>query len=122
MRKKFDYSGCLPYSEPEFAVAWAEWIEYKMETKKPYKTTKGPLMQLRWFSENKLTCADAIYAIRESIRSEWMKVWMPNKSQNGTSSRTTISDSLGATDEAFSNLQRNIDQAISSTGYQDRRD
>jgi hypothetical protein len=113
---KNSYMQELPYSDPEFAEAWEEWMAYKKETKKPYKTKRGPMMQLRWFLENKLTCQEAVFVIKESIRSEWLKVWLPNGFKNGTSSRTTIGDSIGATDQAFANLQRNIDQAMRPTG------
>lgn len=115
-KKNIDLYGCLPYPDQAFRDAWTEWINYRIERGNPYKTQIGVNRQLKEFSKNKLTSEQAIECIEYAIDAQWIKAFALKFYKNGTSSRTTIADSLDATEQAFANLQRNIDQAMRPTG------
>lgn len=117
--KKIDLYGCLPYIELEFVAAWREWNEYRSQRHKPYKTQMAITKQLNVFRDNHLTLSQALECIEYAISSEWLKVFPLKFYKDGTSSRTAIGDSISATEQAFTNLQRNIDQAMRPTGTAD---
>jgi len=74
----------LPYNYPAFALAWSEWIQYRKEIKKPYKSDKSIERQLNWFIRHKLTVEQAIECIDEAIRNGWQGLFLPkNNLGNG---------------------------------------
>lgn len=112
--KELDFFRNLPYTEQRFFDCWKEWLQYRQQRGKPYKTQIGIDRQIKEFINNKLTVDQAIECIEYAIDAQWIKAFALKFYKNGSSSRTTIGDSLNATNEAFANLQRNIDQAIYS--------
>jgi hypothetical protein len=69
----------LPYSEPEFASVWAEWVDYRQEIRKPYKSPKSAQRQLNWFVKQGYTALQAIELIDIAIRNGWMAPIWPDK-------------------------------------------
>lgn len=79
----------LPYNYPEFALVWNEWIQYRREIKKPYRSDKSIERQLNWFVRNRLTVEQAIECIEEAIRNGWQGIFLPkNNSGNGQRANT----------------------------------
>jgi hypothetical protein len=117
-----DLFGSLPYVEPEFRFAWTEWVEYRKQRGRPYKTQMGVNKQLNMFTRANLTVSQAIECIEHAITTEWAAIFPLKFYKNGVLSRPTIGSSLTATDDAFANLQRNIDQAVRSRWGENRVD
>lgn len=86
--EKKDTQTCLPFSSEKFEVAWNNWLAYRREIKKPYKSIisiRQTLDQLAKFEET-----FAIELIEKSITNSWQglifsgtdkqyKEWLANK-------------------------------------------
>ena len=70
--KSFDARADLSYVDDEFADVWNEWLDYKDERGKQYKTQRGAQMQyksLLKYADNNVVLANAI--IKRSIEQSW---------------------------------------------------
>lgn len=68
----FDVRADLSYVEEKYLPLWSEWLDYKDEIKKQYKTQRGAQMQYTsWvkYSEGSVNLANAI--IRRSMEQSW---------------------------------------------------
>lgn len=75
---KKDFQPVLPFNSDQFSQAWNNWIEYRKEVKKPYKTKRGiqgVLKQLGEMGEER-----AIKAIYNSIAQEYQGIFEPKTS------------------------------------------
>lgn len=63
----------LPFSSHAFDKAWEEWLTYRKEIKKSYKSTKGPKALLEFLSTYPEEIAIAM--IEQSIRNEYQGVF-----------------------------------------------
>lgn len=71
-KKSFDVREDLSYVDEPFVSLWNEWLDYKEEIGKQYKTQRGAKMQYSsWikFSDNNPILANAI--IKRSIEQSW---------------------------------------------------
>lgn len=71
-KKSFDVRAELSYVSEDFLSLWNEWLDYKDEIGKQYKTQRGAKMQYSsWikFSDNNPILANAI--IKRSIEQSW---------------------------------------------------
>lgn len=68
--------GPMPFSSEEFKKAWAEWIDYRKELKKPLKpkSIKAQWKQFVLWGE-----AGCIESIAQSIRSGWQGLFPPRQ-------------------------------------------
>lgn len=68
--------GEMPFSSEEFKKAWAEWIDYRKELKKPLKpkSIKAQWKQFVLWGE-----AGCIESIAQSIRSGWQGLFPPRQ-------------------------------------------
>lgn len=66
----------MPFSSEEFKKAWAEWIDYRKEMKKPLKpkSIKAQWKQFVLWGE-----AGCIESIAQSIRSGWQGLFPPRQ-------------------------------------------
>jgi hypothetical protein len=119
-RKDIDIYSGLPYNAPEFVLAWEDWVEFRRKLGHPYRTQMGISKQFKVFTSNNMTYKQAIECIEHAIGMEWRMAFPLKFYKNGTSSGTAIGNSFAATEQAFANLQRNIDQAMRPNGHQDR--
>lgn len=74
MTKELTYN--LPHST-QFAQKWEEWIKYRTELKKPYKTQKGITMALSKLGT--MTEIDAISMIDHSMSNEYQGLYGDGK-------------------------------------------
>ena len=68
----FDVRADLSYVDEKYLPLWNEWLDYKDEIKKQYKTQRGAQMQYTsWvrYSEGSINLANAI--IRRSMEQSW---------------------------------------------------
>lgn len=68
----FDVRADLSYVDEEFSDIWNEWLDYKDEIKKQYKTQRGAKMQyasLLKYADNNVILANAI--VKRSIEQSW---------------------------------------------------
>ena len=68
----FDVREDLSYVEGKYLSLWNEWLDYKDEIKKQYKTQRGAQMQYNsWvkYAEGSLNLANAI--VKRSIEQSW---------------------------------------------------
>lgn len=71
----------LPFQSDAFKHAWAKWVQYRVEIKKPYKSgisQQTALKELAAFPE-----AKAIQMINTSISNGWQGLIFNNDKQNG---------------------------------------
>jgi len=73
----------LPYTEPEFFATWSEWVEYRKEIKKPYKSPKSAQRQLKWFVNHGYNFRQAIELIETAIRNGWQGIWPEKNTSYG---------------------------------------
>lgn len=98
-KEKFDPRDDLSYVDEKYISLWSEWLDYKDETKKPYKTQQGAITQYHtWLtlSDNDLVLANAI--IRRTIENSWQGIFALTESQkelyrSDKSPYATINDS-----------------------------
>lgn len=70
--KSFDPLEDLSYADEEYKELWVEWLEYKKNIKKQYKTESGVKIAYKtWlnYAENNINLAKAI--IKRSIEHSW---------------------------------------------------
>lgn len=68
----FDVRADLSYVDEKYLPLWNEWLDYKDEIKKQYKTQRGAQMQYTsWvkYSEGSINLANAV--IRRSMEQSW---------------------------------------------------
>lgn len=71
-KNSFDVRSDLSYVDETFLPLWEEWLDYKDEIGKPYKTQRGAKMQYSsWlkYSDNNIYLANVI--IKRSIEQSW---------------------------------------------------
>ena len=71
-KNKFDVRADLSYVGDSYKDVWNEWLDYKDEIKKQYKTQRGAIMQyhsLLKYADNNSIIATAI--VRRSIEQSW---------------------------------------------------
>lgn len=71
-KNSFDVRSDLSYVDETFLPLWEEWLDYKDEIGKPYKTQRGAKMQYSsWlkYSDNNIDLANVI--IKRSIEQSW---------------------------------------------------
>ena len=71
-KESFDVREDLSYVSEEFLSLWLEWLDYKDEIKKQYKTQQGAQTQYTsWinFAHNNVVLANAL--VRRSIENSW---------------------------------------------------
>lgn len=70
--KTYDVRADLSYVDEEFADIWNEWLDYKDEIHKQYKTQRGAKTQyqsLLKYADNNVVLANAI--VKKSIEQSW---------------------------------------------------
>jgi hypothetical protein len=72
----------LPHNTPEFRQAWENWLRYKVEIRKTYKTEKTMQAALKKFADYPPT--RGIKAIEDSISNQWTGVFPENPKYNAT--------------------------------------
>lgn len=67
----------LPFSTPRFINAWANWIDYRRDLKKPlhWKTINATFKELSTWTED-----EAVVAIETSIKKGWLSLFKPRAS------------------------------------------
>lgn len=74
----------LPYSSPSFIGKWTNWIQYRREIKKPYKSEQSIIQQLAWFIKQGYNDEEACEAIDQAIRCGWQGIHpIKNNLNNG---------------------------------------
>lgn len=63
----------FPFDSPRFKQAWAAWIQYRLEIKKPYKSDMAIQAALKKLSEHPEEVA--IKMIEESISNQWQGIF-----------------------------------------------
>lgn len=75
VKEKKSEKNSLPFETPEFKKSWDEWIEYRRQIKKPYRSElsiQTALKRLSKFSE-----AEVMEMIDCSIGQGWQGLWPP---------------------------------------------
>lgn len=70
----------FPFDSPQFKTAWAAWITYRGEIKKPYKSDMAIQAALKKLSEHPEEVA--IKMIEESISNQWQGIFEIKKQNN----------------------------------------
>lgn len=81
-KDKFDPRDDLSYVDEKFLSLWMEWLDYKEEIKKQYKTQNGAETQYRtWlnYADNDVILANAL--VRRSIENSWQGFFSLTDSQ-----------------------------------------
>jgi len=99
----------LPFSSEEFATAWQQWIDYRKELNKPYKSPMAMQKQLTTLS--KYPEEIAIKMIEKSIECHWQGIFPLSDIQNNhiTTPRNVQPKSV-TKDGTINRLKRYTDQ------------
>jgi hypothetical protein len=87
--KAMPWSSPLPFESEAFSKAWASWIDYRKEIKKPIKEST---MKAQWKEFAKWGEQKAIIAIEQSITHGWQGIFEPARSQGGNTKPLTSKD------------------------------
>lgn len=89
IKQNIPWSSPLPFQSEAFSEAWASWIDYRKEIKKPIKETT---MKAQWKEFQKWGEQKSIISIEMSIKNGWQGLFEPARSQGGNTSVLTSKD------------------------------
>lgn len=91
----------LPFSSPEFEKAWSDWLQYRTQIKKPYRSELSMLMILNRLGSH--TESEAIEMIKQSISNSWQGIFDVIEKDNSPPGKKT-SESKKLTPEELAGL------------------
>lgn len=80
VKKKKECEIIFPFDSPAFKSMWANWIEYRRQIKKPYKSDMALQAQLKKLSEYPEQVA--IQMIEQSIGNQWQGIFEIKQQNN----------------------------------------